>query len=31
MKSPPSQFPDDVARQLVEDFIAGAQIEGQPA
>jgi myo-inositol-1-phosphate synthase len=31
MKSPPSQFADDVARQLVEDFIAGAQTEGQPA
>ncbi len=31
MKSPPSQFADDVARQLVEDFIAGARTEGQPA
>ncbi|MBI4730489.1 MAG: inositol-3-phosphate synthase [Acidobacteria bacterium] len=24
MKSPPAQYPDDVARQMVEDFIAGA-------
>ena len=23
MKSPPEQYPDDVARQLVEQFIAG--------
>jgi myo-inositol-1-phosphate synthase len=28
MKSPPVQFPDDVARQMVEEFILG---DGQPA
>jgi myo-inositol-1-phosphate synthase len=28
MKSPPVQYPDDVARQLVESFIAGADVQG---
>ena len=25
MKSPPVQYPDDVAQQMVEDFIAGSR------
>jgi myo-inositol-1-phosphate synthase len=28
MKSPPVQYPDDVARQMVEDFIAGPALVG---
>jgi myo-inositol-1-phosphate synthase len=31
MKSPPAQFADDMARRLVEEFIAGAPGEVQPA